>query len=76
MLAMRWLSDYIIRLKLNKVLKLSRIYELHTIGLYFVLLEEISMCESITLDHERFISLAEMVMRLFSCYTTNETELG
>lgn len=71
LLSMRGLGEHIVRLFLNKAHKISRSYVLVT-GRHPLL--EIGVKEG-TDTHDRFTSLAEMLLQLYSCYVTSNIEI-
>ena len=75
MLAMRGLGSYIERLYVQKVRTICDLHDIYVRGSYPVLMRDLGVREG-TNTHDYFVSLAETMLRLFSCYTISNVELA
>lgn len=75
LLSARGLAEYIILLFLNKLSKLSRIYESCARGNYLARMAELQVEEGGE-THARFVSLVEMTLNLYSSLCSSNVEIG
>ena len=75
MLAMRGLCLFIAWLHGVQVHTIGDLYDVYVHGSYPWLMHYLDVFEG-TDTHDRFVSLAETLLRLFSCYTSGDVELA